>query len=112
MRLLTAAFAAGALLVAVPAAAQVTHQKTGTAYHPGGHSWNNGHKKSGKGVPVYGYTGSGGANHVHTSACGHKCYSCKPKPKPVARCFPPGHCKSINESPRYYGPPGQKGRRG
>ena len=111
MKILAGALGAVALLLAGPiASAQVTHQKTGTAYHPGGHSWNNGHRNSGKGVPVYGYQGSGGGSHVHHAGCGHSCSSCKPKPQPVARCFPPGHCKSINSNPRYYGPPGQKGR--
>ena len=67
----------------------VKHQKTG-GNHPGGHSSVTGHKKN---------AGTSYAGHVHNGCHGH------PK-KPVARCFPPGHCKSINEG--YYGPPGQR----
>ena len=119
MKIFAGVLASCALLAFVPAVqaqpkgtpnyyGYVGHQKTG-GNHPGGHSSVTGHKKYGGG-----YSGGGnsdGETHVHTSACGHTCYSCeKPKPQPVARCFPPGHCKSINQG--YYGPPGQKGRKG
>ena len=109
---LTGAVAASLMLTLAPASAlaqkgvpnyygPVDHQKTGTTNHPGGHSSVYGHKKNaGSG----GYYQSGG--YSSGSSCG-KCGS-KPKPKPVLRCFPPGHCKSINQG--YYGPPGQKGR--
>ena len=101
-----------ALALGSAATAQTVHQKTGTSQHPGGHSWNNGHKNSGKGVPVYGYSGGssgGGSQYGCKSGCS------QPKKKVViGRCFPPGHCKSINQvdskGHRYYGPPGQKGR--
>ena len=84
----------------------VAHQKTG-GNHPGGHSSTYGHKKN---APGGGYqSGGGSGSHVHGPGCGHTCSSCgNPPPKKVYRCFPPGHCKSINEG--YYGPPGQKGR--
>ena len=87
----------------------VPHQKTG-GNHPGGHSSTYGHKKN---APGGSYAGGGSSGeHVHNSSCGHTCTSCgNPPPKKVYRCFPPGHCKSINDQPKgYYGPPGQKGR--
>ena len=119
MKIFAGVLAATALLAFTPAVqaqpytpnyrGYVPHQKTG-GNHPGGHSSVTGHKKKGGGSSYSGGP-SGGGTHVHTGSCGHTCYSCeKPKPKPVARCFPPGHCKSINQG--YYGPPGQKGRRG
>ena len=78
----------------------VKHQKTG-GNHPGGHSSVTGHKKN-AGTYSSGYTGASGGGHTHTPGCGH--YT--PKPEPKKRCFPPGHCKSINQG--YYGPPGQR----
>jgi len=104
---LTAGAALAALVLAAPAAmaqstggpkgtpnyyGYVPHQKTG-GDHPGGHSSIYGHKKNPR-------TGAPGG-HVHNGCHG------QPK-KPVAQCFPRGHCKSINQG--YYGPPGQKGR--
>ena len=112
MKMFAGVLVASALLVLAPAGAgaqskgggpkgkpnysgYVPHQKTG-GNHPGGHSSVYGHKKN-----AGSYSGGG---HVHNGCHGHPA-------KPVARCFPPGHCKSINDrkSP-YYGPPGQRGR--
>ncbi|HEX8569117.1 MAG TPA: hypothetical protein VF699_04230 [Caulobacteraceae bacterium] len=104
MKMIAGVLAASAMLVLAPAGAgaqpkgtpnyygYVPHQKTG-GNHPGGHSSVYGHKKN-----AGSYSGGG---HVHNGCHGHP-------QKPVARCFPPGHCKSINKG--YYGPPGQKGR--
>ena len=101
-----AALAAAAALVCAGSAAQaqggpkgvpntfgyVPHQKTG-GDHPGGHSSIYGHRNNDR-------SGMSGG-HVHNGCHGQA-------PKPVAQCFPRGHCKSINQG--YYGPPGQKGR--
>jgi hypothetical protein len=107
MKILAGVVAVSALLMVGPAMANgskggpkgtpnyygyVPHWKTG-GNHPGGHSSVYGHRNNA------GSSSSGG--HVHNGCHGHA-------KKPVARCFPPGHCKSINQG--YYGPPGQKGR--
>ena len=125
MKIFAGVLAASALLVLAPAVeaqnkgggpkgvpntyGYVPHQKTG-GNHPGGHSSVYGHKKNAPGGGSYYSGGGSGGGHVHGPGCGHPCSSCKPpeKKKQVYRCFPPGHCKSINEG--YYGPPGQRGR--
>ena len=119
MKLIVAGLAAAGLLlggVAAQAAPKgtpnyygyVPHQKTG-GDHPGGHSSVTGHKKNG-GSAAYGagYGGGGG----YDGGGHHGGYDGGDgkggKGKKVATCFPPGHCKSINEG--YYGPPGQRGK--
>ena len=127
MKIVVGLLAAGALLVGAPAAyagpkgtpnyyGYVPHQKTG-GNHPGGHSSVTGHKKNGSGSPYYSYGGySGGSGSKGSTGSksydGHDGYDGhdkgKSKYKKPATCFPPGHCKSINQG--YYGPPGQRGR--
>ena len=123
MKMIAGALGAAALLMLAPAVeaqskgggpkgvpnsyGYVPHQKTG-GNHPGGHSSTYGHKKNAPGGYSSGGSSSGG-HHAHGPGCGHTCSSCgKPPEKKVYRCFPPGHCKSINQG--YYGPPGQQDR--
>ena len=83
----------------------VPHQKTG-GDHPGGHSSVTGHKKNGGGSVGGGSNDNGGPGYNdHDYGGGYDDHKGKKK---AATCFPPGHCKSINEG--YYGPPGQRGR--